>query len=367
MRITRLQVTDFRNIGRADVSPGPGMNLIVGSNGQGKTNLVEAITFLSWLKSFRTSRTTDLVAHGSESAHLLGSVTGGRGDHAIEVGVGRGFRRVTLDDHPVRSSRECLSRLTVAFLSPDDPAILEGGPDGRRTLVDRFAVLLDPSRTALMSRYAKLVRERNEILKALNGPWDPAVLDACEEAMAEAGGQVVRARLEALDSLLEHLPATLDDMAGEDLSVAVSYASRWLPEDTDRGDEGAHLRERLKERRTTDGTLARTTVGPHTDDLQVDLQGHRARGHASRGQRKVLMLAWKAAETRVYRGNLQADPVLVLDDALADLDARRQVRVVEYLAAYPGQSFLTGTSTPGDPLPDCRVFHTEAGRFTSKD
>ena len=367
MRITRLQVTDFRNIGQADVSPGPGMNLVVGANGQGKTNLGEAITFLSWLRSFRTSRPTDLVSHDSESAHLLGSVSGDRGEHTIEIGVGRGFRRVTLDDHPVRSSRECLSRVTVAFLSPDDPAILEGGPDGRRTLVDRFAVLLDPSRTALIGRYSKLVRERNEILKSPGGSFDVGVLDACEEAMAEAGGQVVLARKEALDSLLEHLPGTLDDMAGEDLSVAVSYASRWIPEGTGRGDIGALLRRRLHERRSTDTTLGRTTVGPHTDDLRVDLLGHRARGHASRGQRKVLMLAWKAAETRVFRVNLQVDPVLVLDDALADLDATRQDRVVEYLAAYPGQSFLTGTSVPGGQPTGCRVFHTEAGRFTSRD
>lgn len=363
MRVNNLKVTDFRNIRKADVFPGPGMNFIRGANGQGKTNLVEAITFLSWLRSFRTPRSLDLISHDQKTAHLLGAVSGAQGDHEFEIGITRGFRRVTMDGNPVRSARECLSRFTVAFLSPDDPAILEGGPHGRRSLVDRFVILLDPELSGLQGTYSKLVRERNQILKDSRRPWDETVLDACEEALSEAGGRMILARKAALDRLLEHLPSILETLAGEDLSVAVSYSSQWLDGDCPRGRERIVLREHLASRRVADAALGRTTVGPHTDDLSVALQGHRARGRASRGQRKVLMLAWKAAEARVRGDDRGEVPVLVLDDALADLDEGRQGLVVEYLAAYPGQSFLTGTSAPDSCLRQGRVFCASDGQF----
>jgi len=326
---------------------------------------VEAITFLSWLRSFRTSRTADLVSHGLEAAYLAGSVEGVRGDHRMEVTINRGFRRALMDGNPVRSARECLNEFTVAFLSPDDPAILEGGPSGRRTLVDRFVVLLDPGRLPLFQTYSRLVRQRNEILKAPGTGWDGAVLDACEEALADAGGKVVAARKDALARLLEHLPNLLTQLAGPDLKARVSYTSRWLTDECAQGGEGALLSRRLASRRQADAAQGRTTVGPHTDDLTVEIQGHAARGHASRGQRKALMLAWKAAEVRVFSAQGGGVPVLVLDDALADLDDERQGMVLDYLATYPGQSFLTGTAVPGRLADDCTVFRAQAGAFHS--
>ena len=362
MVITDLRISGFRNIDEQTLAPGPRLNLIVGANGQGKTNLVEAVAFASWFRSFRTGRTADLVGRGRESAFVGVGLDGRGGRHEVEVAIGPGWRRGTLDGRAVRSVRDTLRVLTVASLSPDDPAVLEGGPDGRRALLDRLVVLRDPDRAADLSKYGRLVRERNELLRAAPGTWDERAVAACEEALAAAGAAVARARTAALAELTGRLQAELIGMAGTDLVPEVRYAARWLKDASPGQAEGALLAT-LRARRGADAAVGYTTAGPHADDLEVGLLGLRARGHASRGQKKVLMLAWKVAEAGVFAADRGEDPVLVLDDALADLDAERQARVVARLSAWPGQSFLTGAAMPTDVLALGRVFVASAGTF----
>jgi DNA replication and repair protein RecF len=365
VRITRLELTSFRNIASASIEPGPGVNLVVGANGQGKTNLVEAVSFLSWLKSFRTPRTADLVRHGDEAASVAATIDGRAGRREVRIGVGHGVRRGSVDGKAVRSARDTLDCLTVACLSPDDPAVLEGGPEGRRALLDRLVVLMDPSAAPVLARYGRLVRERNQALRMPPGTWEGPALDACEEAIAATGAEVVRRRLAALDDLVARLPAAMERMSGTDLGVRVRYASRWLRHGP--GSAAVALRERLAATRPGDATLGYTTAGPHADDVEVEMQGLKARGHASRGQKKVLMLAWKAAEAEAFAAARGEDPVLVLDDALADLDPERQERVVGYLRWYRGQSFVTGASMPDTVLRCGTVFRAVGGAIEDLD
>jgi len=363
LRVRRLEITNFRNIKGAVLSPGSGLNLVLGANGQGKTNLVEAITFLSWLRSFRTAHTADILSHDEVSAHLHGTLDGRGVSHDLHVGISRGFRKVTLDDQPVRSSRECLDMFTVVFFSPDDPAILEGGPSGRRALVDRLVMLLQPGFSPVFSKYRGLVRERNEILKSAKKRWDLDVLDACEEAISRTGIQVFAARKEALDGLMKSLPSTLETITGQDLEVSVEYVPKWLPAKRDGVPGTSVLKERLVERRDADAALGHTTVGPHTDDVSVKILGHKTRGHASRGQKKALMLAWKMAEAETLSIERERIPALVLDDALSDLDSGIRKLVGEYVFAYEGQSFLTGTDAPVSDFDGCTVFRASGGEF----
>lgn len=345
MRLISLDLTAFRNIAAAHLRPGPYLNLVIGANGQGKTNLVEAIAFLSWLRSFRTSRSADLVARGAARALLRAQIEGPQGRHEVSVEVGPGFRKVAVDGHPVRSARECLAHVTVVFLSPDDHAVLEGGPEGRRTLLDRTLVLLDPSLSGTLLHYQHLLKERNALLRQdpASGS-DPDVMDACEAALAEAGAQIVRARVSALDRLVPVLDERLRVLTGQDLRPSIRYISRWgVGQDAT---DPVTLRQILRERRVADGLLGYTTVGPHTDDVQIEVRGLPARGHASRGQRKVLLLSWKAAETSLFEADRADTPILILDDALADLDPERQERLLVWLSAYRGQSFVTATSAP---------------------
>jgi DNA replication and repair protein RecF len=364
MRIDRIALRAFRNISDQTVEPGPRVNLVLGQNGQGKTNLVEGVAFLSWLRSFRTSRTADLVRHGDEAAALEARVAGPGATHDLGVGIGPGWRRATVDGKGVRSARECLAVLTVVCLSPDDPAVLEGGPEGRRALLDRLVVLLDPERSALLARLARLLKERNALLRAAGEAGriaDAALLEACEEALAAASASVLEARRAALARLQSDLPQALAEMSGTDLGVDVRYVSRWAPAE---GEDAARaLRERLAARRVADVAVGYTTAGPQADDLEVDLLGLRARGHASRGQKKILMLAWKVAEARLFTADRGEPPVLVLDDALADLDPARQARVVRFLEGYPGQSFVTGAAVPEAARAGGAVFRAEAGRY----
>lgn len=361
MRLVRLDLKDFRNIRDMSLAFGPGVNLVLGDNGQGKTNLVEAVAFLSWLKSFRTHRSADLPTTGCTQAFLRGVAEGRAAAHEIEVTLGGGQRRATLDGKGVRSPRECLSALAVSCLSPDDPAVLEGGPDGRRLLLDRLVVLLRPERTALLQRYARHLKERNRLLKAEPGTVDPLLLESVDEALSGAGAEVASVRREALRLLAARLPGTLQRMSGNDLGVSVRYDAKWIHGGAE--PTAAALREALKARGAADRALGYTTAGPHADDLDVVLQGRRARGSASQGQKKVLLLAWKAAEALLVLETTGEAPVLVLDDALADLDAGRQERVVAELRSYPGQAFVTSAVATADAVRGATVFRASGGTF----
>lgn len=376
MKVLSIEICNFRNIKSQVVSFGPGVNLIKGSNGQGKTNLVEAVSFLSWLKSFRTSRTADLIRAGQgvncECAVVAAVVTGVDGQHEIRAEIGRGYRKVIIDGSPAASARETMEILSVTCLSPDDPGVLEGGPDGRRILIDRFAAMIDPQRTAMFSGYARLLKERNVLLRG--GAGDTDLLDAVEENLSEYGAEYVAVRLDALDRVVMRLPGTLAEMTGADLFVTAGYSSRWLPSELAavssrrsgafRKDAAGLLRAALAAKRASDTAIGYTTVGPHADDIEVGLEGLKARGHASRGQKKVLMLAWKAAEAAEIAALRGEEPVLVLDDALADLDPGRQAGVVEFLTRYAGQSFITSAVT--DPVVFCGadVIDALCGVFT---
>jgi DNA replication and repair protein RecF len=364
MRLVHLDLRRFRNIHEASIDFGPGVNLVLGANGQGKTNLVEAVSFLSWLKSFRTSRSADLPTSGEETAHIVGRVAGGAATHDIEVTVGAGHRRAAVDGKGVRSPRECLTVLAVACLSPDDPAVLEGGPEGRRLLLDRLVVLLRPPLAVLLQRHARHLKERNRLLKEAPGAVDPRLLEATDETLAQCGAEVAAARIDALARLAERLPATLQAMSGTDLGVAVRYEAKWA---VGRAPTADALLNALRTRRPADLALGYTTAGPHADDLDVVLQGRKARGSASRGQKKILMLAWKVAEALEYLGSTGETPVLVLDDALADLDPERQERVIRVLGTYPGQAFVTSAVASGDAVRGATVFRADAGTFEREE
>lgn len=364
MQIKSLEVRGFRNLVGQTFVPGPQVNLILGANGQGKTNLVEAIAFLSWMRSFRTSRSADLVASGGDAAWLDARID--PGNRSIDVHLGGGLRKVRIDGHPVRAARDCLDLLAVACLSPDDPAVLEGGPEGRRVLLDRFVVMRRPSLGAVLSRFERLLKERNAMLRADPADFDARALDACEEALAAAGAEVVAIRLEALERIAARLPATLTAMAGGDLGVRIRYASKWLPTGADPNTTTARLRTRLAERRPADLALGYTTSGPQADDVEVGLLGLPTRGHASRGQKKILMLAWKVAEAQEYQAERGELPVLVLDDAFADLDVDRQAGVVACLGDFEGQSFVTSAVADAGVLRGATVFLAECGAFSRK-
>ena len=359
MHLLSLHIQDFRNIREEMLTFSPGLNLLVGDNGQGKTNLVEAITFLSWLRSFRTSRSQDLPTTGCPEARLTGRVEGASGVREIGVQVGQGQRRAWLDGKGVRSRREVREALSVVCLSPDDPAVLEGGGEGRRLLLDRLAWLLDPEVEGPLNQYARLLRERNRRLKDPAGPGDRRWGEALEEALAGAGAEVAARRMALAREMADRLPEVLREYAGEDLRLSIRYDCRWFAGDGPPSRED--LVRALRQRAEVDRAAGHTTAGPHTDDLEVVLQGLRTRGNASRGQRKVLMVAWKAVEAALYRDRHGEEPVMVLDDALADLDPGRQRRVLGMLARRTGQAFVTSATARLDQ--PVRVHRALGGTF----
>ncbi len=365
MLIKSLELRNFRNLEAQIFNPGPGINLILGDNGQGKTNLVEAISFLSWMRSFRTSRSVEMITSGQDAAWLSAKIDpGGR---QMEVQLAGGMRKVRIDGHPIKAARDCLDILAVACLSPDDPAILEGGPSGRRQLLDRFMVMRRPTMGILLSTFERLLKERNALLKADAVAYDHKLLEAVSEALAKSAAELLAARFEALDSIANRLPDILAQMAGDDLGVEVGYQSKWFPKDAPLSRAQNLLLQAFHQRRDADFALGYTTAGPQADDMEVGLLGLPTRGHASRGQKKVLMLAWKVSEALEYQSLTGQTPALVLDDAFADLDASRQAGVVACLCDYAGQSFITSAVADSGVLANASVFFAKQGLLSAME
>jgi DNA replication and repair protein RecF len=336
VRVAHLKVACFRNIESASLDFSHKVNIVFGANGQGKTSLVEAIAFLSSLRSFRTPRTGDLVMEGKEASSICATIEKDGVSRVIEVVIGKGFRKVAIDGHPVKSASQCLDLFKVVATSPDDSAVLDGGPDGRRLLLDRFCSLLDPQFIMVSKKYEMALKERNEALRTEG--FSPDALDAIEQALSRASAEVLRHRLKAIDELGAKIVPILGSLGGEALEVQVSYEASWLKGENY---EDAMLRS-LVANRKKDQALGYTQFGPHSDDIRVNILGFSARGRASRGQRKLLILAWKFAEAALIIEKLGEIPVLILDDCMSDLDNEKASRLLLCIEESPYQCFITG-------------------------
>jgi len=336
VRILHLEVTCFRNIQSASLDLSDKINIVFGANGQGKTSLVEAIAFLSFLKSFRTPRTADLVMEGKEASSISATIEKDGLLRVIEVVIGKGFRRVSLDGHPVKSSSQCLEVFKVVATSPDDSAVLDGGPEGRRLLLDKFCGLLEPDFVSIWKRYEATLKERNEALRTEGFPMK--ALDAIELALANSATEVLRHRLVALENIKGKVAPILESLGSAGLRVEISYDAPWLKGDNYRDE----MLKTLVSNRKKDEALGYTQFGPHSDDIRINILGFSARGRASRGQRKLLILAWKLAEAGLIREKFMDTPVVILDDCMSDLDGEKASRLLSVLQDAPYQCFITG-------------------------
>jgi DNA replication and repair protein RecF len=354
VQIIHLEVSFFRNILSASLDFSGKINIIFGANGQGKTSLVEAIAFLSSLRSFRTPRTGDLVMEGKEASSISVRVEKGGVSRVIEAVIGKGFRRVTIDGHPVKSASQCLDLFKVVATSPDDSAVLDGGPEGRRLLLDRFCGLLDPQFISVSKKYEMALKERNEALRTEGFSSD--ALDAIELALSSSASEVLRHRLNAIEKVKAKVHPILTSLGGEGLGVEILYESPWLKGENHKED----LLRSLVANRKKDQALGYTQFGPHSDDIRVNILGFSARGRASRGQRKLLILAWKFAEAALISEKFQDIPVLILDDCMSDLDNEKASSLLLSLQDVPYQCFITGV---GKPNMKATFFEAAQGSF----
>ena len=355
MHVTHLTLVDFRNYARADVELSPGTTLFVGRNGQGKTNLVEAIGYLSTVSSHRVSTDQALVRAGQESAIVRMRVQHEERALVIELQLNRtGANRAQVNRGAVRT-RELPRYFASVLFAPEDLSLVRGEPSGRRAYLDALVVQRSPRFASIISDYERVVRQRNSLLKSARASRLPAdsltTLDVWDDRLVELGTALMVARHELVEQLRPRISQAYRAVAGDEHDTGVSIqrsidadapadAATTAPvEAAEAGGDpvivAAAFRERLASRRRDELDRAVTLVGPHRDDLVLDLNGLPARGYASHGESWSFALALKLASAEVLRVDAVAgDPVLVLDDVFAELDEGRRERLADAIVDY---------------------------------
>jgi DNA replication and repair protein RecF len=347
VHLERLWLTDFRSYHQAELAPAPeGLTVVVGANGEGKTNLLEAIAYLASLRSFRGAPGEALIRVGAATAVVRAEGRReGRG-LLIEAELRPSGRdRVQVNRQPLRRTRDLLGALQVTVFSPDDLELVKGGPAARRRYLDDLLVALHPRHDATQSEVDRVLKQRNALLKSAlgRGRPDPDVgrtLDVWDAKLAEAGEALVAARrglTEALQPWALSSYASLADGAAlrGRACVTLTYEASWV----------GGLAEALRAARDDDVRRGLSTVGPHRDELGLSVGDLPARTHASQGEQRSLVLALRLAGHQLVTGRIGSAPILLLDDVFSELDPDRRAALLDNLPA--GQAILT---TVG-PLP----------------
>ena len=329
-RLSRLAVRDFRNLAHVDLAPPPDGFVLIGENGQGKTNLLESIYYLQILRSARGARDADLVRFGAEGFHI-GAEVATDGVHEIGVGFERAGKRkrVRLDGAIPERLSDALGALPSVMFSPADVDLIGGAPTGRRRYLDIMLALTSRGYLAALQRYRTALAQRNaalrDVVRAARGSATASVT-VWEPPLAEHGALLWAARRAWVESVANRFEALCDEI-GEVGRVRFRYASALSLTD----DPAAALSASLEERRTLDLRRGITSVGPHRDDLVISLDGRDLRVFGSAGQQRTAAIALRMLEAATFARATGRAPLFLLDDPFAELDARRASRILAML------------------------------------
>lgn len=357
MRVRRLWLTEFRNYESADLELGPGLTAVVGANGQGKTNLVEALAYLARLSSFREAPLEALIRDGFEAAVIRADIVHNDGREVlIEAELSRrGRQRVQVNRQRLTRSRDMVGLLRVSIFSPDDLELVKGAPAGRRGLLDDTLVALDPKVDRLLSDVERTLRQRGALLKQVNGRLvgdDELTLDIWDSRLAEFGMELGRRRRELVGDLIPLATAAYQVLARRRGEVMLAYEPAWLADG---------LATALRDARRDDLRRQVTTVGPHRDDLDLVLNALPARTTASQGESRCLAYSLRLAAHQLVTLRHGETPVLVLDDVFSELDTERSSALLGNLP--PGQVIITTASAlPADARPE-QIISIDTGRI----
>jgi DNA replication and repair protein RecF len=330
LRVRRLRVERLRNIERVELELGEGQSLLVGGNGQGKTSLLEAIYLLGAVRSFRGARPGELVQHGAQDALVRGTLGAREPASDVVVSLTRKERQVRVDGKRVDLADHFRLFPMVAF-HPGDLELVFGGPAERRRFLDRMLFQAEAGYPRWYREYRRALQSRNELLKRCA---DDREVRAYDQVLSSHGARMgaARARLSAL--LARATSEVLEELGVEPFAMRLRA--------TVEPDEAALLAA-LERALPGDRRRGRTSVGPHTDELELSRETGGARVVASRGEARALAVAMRLGERRVVAGCAQSTPLLLLDDVWAELDRPRAERVLAMVAAEPGQVIVTGT------------------------
>lgn len=331
MRVGRLALTDFRNYRAAEVTLEAGANLLVGRNGQGKTNMVESLVWLATGSSHRVPTDVALIRAGEQRAIVRCAVTNDERTFQLDVELNaRGANRATANGQSVRI-RDLPRYLQAVLFSPEDLQLVRAEPGGRRRFLDELSVMRAPRLAGVHSDLDRVLKQRSSLLKsaraARSESRDLTTLEVWDKRLVELGLEVLRTRQSLVAELAPHVDAAYRLVAGDEHEARISLVTN-VPE----GAEAFHAL--LAERRRDELDRGVSLVGPHRDDLELQLNDLPARHYASHGESWSFALALRLASAELLRHGSGGDPVMILDDVFAELDAGRRSRLAEAAGGF---------------------------------
>lgn len=340
MQIQHIHLASYRNLASQTVEFDAGLNLFIGDNGQGKTNLIEAVQVLSSLRSFRAATTRELIQHGCEHARVEGLVH--RQDVPIELKLllEPGGKRLWLGSNPVPNVQDYLGKLQVVAFTPDDLAMIKGGPAVRRRFIDRATFLFSPGHLQDLRDFNNALQARNRLLRDARSAQE-AVIDSFSQALAAAGHRVSASRRATVERLATPSARILSSISDHSPPMKLGFHPGWRLE----GDTGTEsLLAQLRAGLADDRARGYTLRGPQKDDFDVLLGGQTARRFGSQGQQRACALALLLAIVEVYVEAGHDRPVILLDDVSSELDAPSKEHLFEQVAGDGGQQVLITTT-----------------------
>lgn len=349
MRVESLRLRDFRNLAAVEFVPDPRFNVIVGPNGQGKTNLLESIYFLAALKSFRSLKNAALVREGCDRASLSAWIDRGGVRREVKIVLTPRSRKVRLNDNVVRRLSDFFGVVnTVAFV-PEDVSVMKASPGARRTFFDRMVFNAWPAYATEVSDYESALKQRNALIRD-GHVSDRSTLAAFDAEVVRRALVVIERRTRFVAELSEPFERSFAEIFGPGFDPRVTYRMRFADEDpehdrllADRDALADALSGALRHALPRDLARGHTTVGPHRDDFVATLGGRPMREFASQGQHRAFVLALKTTEIRLSEQRMGHCPILLLDDVSSELDPNRNARLFDFLSTIDGQVFITTT------------------------
>ena len=360
MYIREIELKDFRNYKDLKLSFSRDVNIFLGENAQGKTNLLEGIYLNAVAKSFKTQRDKDLIRFGEDYCKVRAVSFYEDEEHVSEIVISReGAKAVKVDGVKIGRTSELLNRLYIVVFSPEDLKIVKDEPERRRRFIDRELCQIKPGYVSDLNAYRRILKQRNACLKE-EFP-DPAILDIWDIEMVRVGARLVRERRSFIEKINIISADIHSRISGGKEHLALRYETQ-LDSGRQEKSEEEYFREILEEDRERDILYRTTRRGPHHDDISISAEGVDLRKFGSQGQQRTAALSMKLSEIRLIEEETGERPILLLDDVLSELDNERQKYLINSLGN--NQMFITTTDLIGSvarSLPEGKVYKIKAG------
>ncbi|WP_461214678.1 DNA replication/repair protein RecF [Lacticaseibacillus sp. GG6-2] len=372
MRLTHLTLRNYRNYAKVDVDFSPQINVLIGENAQGKTNLLEAVYVLALARSHRTNNDKELIRFGADFAKITGTVAREIGKHQLELVISKLGKKARLNKIEQPRLSTYVGHFNVVLFAPEDLAIVKGSPANRRRFIDMEFGQMSVKYLQTLSEYRIALRQRNAYLKQLkyHQAKDMVLLDVLSDQLAAAGAEIVTRRAHLLKQMAGFAAEIHSDITKGREKLTFQYQSQ-VPEDVrdDVEKTYATMGELLAKHQARELEQGTTLVGPHRDDVAFIVNDKNVANFGSQGQQRTTALAVKLAEIDLMKSQTGEYPVLLLDDVLSELDDDRQTHLLKAIQNKV-QTFLTTTSLDGiarEIIDTPAVYHVADGQLTKEE